>query len=186
MTTRRPILSDTLLRQPNALSQQEVPPLLPTAAQRWEVKLTRVLASHGTPRRPFGPKTGAIRALVFDSKCLSATCSNVCCAETTRLGTRNASYMLTMLFRGRRAARLGKTTCAHCARRAMSVAVTASQTRDFKIGLLPSNHSATGRAPFTRVQALLAKERITNSGSAAMTIRSARAAASGWRRPDSQ
>jgi hypothetical protein len=106
----------------------------PTGAQRWEVKLTRVLASHGTPRRPFGPKTGAIRALVFDSKCLSATCSNVCCAETTRLGTRNASYMLTMVFRGRRAARLGKTTCAHCARRAMSVAVTASQTRDFKIG----------------------------------------------------
>jgi hypothetical protein len=51
-------------------------------------------------------------------------------------------------------------------------------------GMQQSALRVEGRAPF--VQALLAKERMTNSGSAAMTIRSARAAASGWRRPDSQ
>jgi len=43
-----------------------------------------------------------------------------------------------------------------------------------------------GRISTTYAHALLANVRMTNSGSAAMTIRSARAAASGWRRPDSQ
>ncbi len=45
---------------------------------------------------------------------------------------------------------------------------------------------ASGIICMTHIHALLANERMTNSGSAAMTIRSARAAASGWRRPDSQ
>ena len=142
MTIQRPILSDNLSHQPNALGQQQVPLLLPTATQRREVKLTRVFASHvhGTLRRPFSPKIGAIRALAFDSKCFSATGSNVYYAVITRLGTQNASCTLTMFFRGRRAVRLGKTTCAPCARRAMSVAVTASPTRAFQ-------HCGAGGSP---------------------------------------